>query len=185
MLKPVTDFLRKHIDAPFLLMANSAMTFCWRTFAVVPPALQHVVMAAAGGVAVIASGAIAVSTGEGGLSTFLLLAGIVYGGLGVWLYWLASRKPWNATTYKQATASALEDRAGRIRTRLSGLFIGILMCVSSVSLLRSGQADEAKIPLLMALLFLTMTLSEYCRAAEPPNPDDGDKFARTAPSVSR
>jgi hypothetical protein len=184
MLKTVTDFLRKHIDAPFLVMAKYAMAFCWKTFAVVPPALQHVVMAAAGGVAIIASGAIAVSTGDGGLSAFLMLAGLCYGGLGMWLYWLASRKPWNATTYKQAMASAVEDRDGRIRTRLSGLLIGIIMCVSAFSLARSGQSVEAKVPLLMAMLFLTMTLSEYCRAAEPPNPDDGDKCAQTAPSLS-
>ncbi|MCS4089398.1 hypothetical protein [Rhizobium sp. BK176] len=184
MLKPVTDFIRKHIDAPFLVMARAAMAFCWKTFAVVPPALQHVVMAAAGGIGVIASGAFAVSAGEPGFSSFLLLAGVVYGGLGVWLYLLASRKPWNAATYKQAVASALEDRQGRLRTRVSGLFIGILMCVASFSLAKSGQTGEAKLPLLMALLFLTMTLSEYCRAAEPPNPDDGDTFARTAPSRS-
>lgn len=184
MLKPVTDFLRKHIDDPFLVMAKAAMSFCWRTFAVVPSALQHVVMATAGGIAVIASGAFAVSTAEKGLPMFLMLAGAVYGGLGGWHYWLASRKPWDAMTYKQAMASAIEDKQGRIRTRLSGLFIGILMCVSSISLLQSGQADEAKLPLLMALLFLTMTLSEYCRAAEPPNPDDGDKFAQTAPSLN-
>ncbi|MBY3151328.1 hypothetical protein HFO56_02865 [Rhizobium laguerreae] len=150
-----------------------------------PPALQHVVMAAAGGVALIASGAIAVSPGWKGSdpSLFLLVCGVFYGGLGVSLYWKESRKPWNASAYAGAIASANEDREGRIRTRVVGLVIGIVMIVSALGFVDSGQAEQAEIPLLMAVLFLTMTLSEYCRAAEPPNPDEGDRSARSVSSL--
>jgi hypothetical protein len=175
MLKTVTDFLRKHIDAPLIVIAKAAMGFFWKTFAVVPPALQHVVMATAGGVAVVASAVMKSTTADGGLSSFLMIGGVAYGALGVCLYWLASRKPWNAATYKKAVDTAEEDRQARILTRLSGLFITALMFVSTVALARSGQVGESKTPLLMGLLFLTMTVADYCRAAVPPNPDEGQK----------
>lgn len=180
MIKPMSDFLRRNVDAPFLAMTRAAMILAWRVFSIAPPALRHVIMVTAGGIEFVASiCAMFVWGGEAKhIGLFMLISGLFLVGISGWFYRRASSRPWTVRAYKQALAHAQEARQSRLGTRLTDIFISGIMYLSSSALVYSGQVGEARIPTVMAILFTMIALSEFCEAAEPPHPDDGDGFAR-------
>jgi len=168
----------KSPDEVLLISMTALMKWCLGMFGIKPPALIFYPALAVAAVGCLANFDIMMRID----ATYLFQTLIS----GAWVFFLwkggkylrgDAKKEWNVEMHRKYAASASWFRDGKAPVRY-----GLLVCsvVVTVMVLRSTDADIAALApwhrMTMASFIWSVAFFAYIKSAEPPLPDDGDRY---------